>query len=432
MRDFHSRILLALYLKDYNVIIGSQDQIVSLIDYLPPSIYFDKSLAINKLQFYKKLVKRGFHITSMDEEGLSSYNNTYKYITQRISSECLELADKVFTWGDSEKKIITEAYPEYINKIFSSGNIRVDLNLHFYNSFYKDVVDDIIHENGDYIFFPSSFTVNHALGNNAQIKNLKKLGRISSKQDEIKYKLKNDFFAKTFHKYSNLAEDVSKAYPNKKIIVRPHPSEDRSFWIKMSERINNLIIRSDLSVAPWIIGSKAVIHSSCTTGLESFLLNKPTFTYLPYNDNDFVNHIANDVSKKCFTTQDVLNELECINEFKIDRKKNNLYHHLQNYNGDFAAPYIAREINKINITKYEFENISITGKYKVSKIISKLKEKMKNSLNPQNNIYSNQKYPGSSIKEVELIIEKFQRIIPEIRLNDYNVRELGKNIFLIN
>ena len=31
VRDFHSRLLLALFLKDFNVIFGSQDQIISLI-----------------------------------------------------------------------------------------------------------------------------------------------------------------------------------------------------------------------------------------------------------------------------------------------------------------------------------------------------------------------------------------------------------------
>ena len=92
-----------------------------------------------------------------------SLNNYQKYITQRVSSKTLEYAEKVFTWGESEARIIIEKYPQASKKITITGNPRIDLLKSNYDLKYQDDALKYNSKYGDYIFFPSNFTVNHAL-----------------------------------------------------------------------------------------------------------------------------------------------------------------------------------------------------------------------------------------------------------------------------
>lgn len=310
-REFNSRLLLASYALDagFSVVIGDQRKLSLLLDKLPNGIYFDKSLSKNKIKRYRSLKKAGWILSSIDEEGLMSRNNKERYLSQRHCEDTLSLADMVFTWGEEEKDIILEKYHKYSEKIFSSGNPRIDLLSSEFNSEYQAQAENIAKEYGDYLLFPSSFAVNHALGKEGFFKNLENLGRISSDEEKEAYIEKNKFFSKTFEKYVYLVETVSNAYPDLKIIVRPHPSEDMAFWVERFSDIKNVEIIREGGITPWVMASKGIIHSSCTTGIEARALHKPVITYLPYTDHEYVKHISNELSVRCYTEDEVLGVL---------------------------------------------------------------------------------------------------------------------------
>ena len=128
-REFESRLLLSQYAvtKGFGVIIGSSHQISRYLDVLPEGIYLDKSISRNKYSKLKRLVDSGYKLVSIDEEGLSSYNNRWLYEKQRISEETLELATKMFTWGNCETDVVLKKYPHFKEKVTPTGNPRVDL-----------------------------------------------------------------------------------------------------------------------------------------------------------------------------------------------------------------------------------------------------------------------------------------------------------------
>ena len=431
VRDLHSRIFLSLHLSDFKVFIGTQESVQKHIFNLPPSIFFDKSLSVNKLQFYNDIYKRGFKIVSLDEEGLSSFNNSYKYISHRISKPTLKLAEKIFTWGEAERKKIINAFPEYKNKIISTGNVRIDLNMHYQKSFYKELSSNLKKKHGDYIFFPSSFTVNHALGQKELLNKLKKLGRLKSKKDVEDFHVKSDFFKKTFDRYVNLVRCIAKNFKNRTIIVRPHPSEDRNFWKDFSKKFNNVKIAFDHPVGAWIVGASFVIHSSCTTGLEAFLLKKPVISFLPYKDNDYVKHISNEVSYVCMNEDEVS---EVINNYKKPNYKKNIFflkNHLENVKGEFGYTKIIKELNQIDIKQSYFNNLPIREKQS-SLYLKKFKHKIHKLLYKTRHQYASQKNPGISLDEICSIIKDYKRIAPGLNNKNFSVDRLDEGLFVIN
>ena len=301
VRDCDSRLLIAYEALNngFNVIIGDQRQIYQHIDKLPRSIYYDKSAAQNKINFYKKLTSKGFIIVSQDEEGLSCVNNREKYLKQRVCEETLKLLKKQFTWGKTEIDVLKSRYPHYKQKFRSTGNPRIDLLRQKFRSIYKDNIVQIKKEYDDYIIFNSSFTVNHKLGKENLFTLWKNLGRVKNNKEKVFYENRIDFFERTFNQFVDLIIMTSKKFPQKKILVRPHPAEDEKFWLDLSSKYKNICIRKDGNVYPWIIAADIVIHSSCTTGIEAYIAGTPVISYIPYTDNEYVKHISNEASE-CF------------------------------------------------------------------------------------------------------------------------------------
>ena len=105
-RDLLPRLQIAseFIKKGYQVIIGEQGAIHNNISSLPIGILFEKSLGRIKEKRFKKFIKLGFKICSLDEEGLASIGNRHGYSRSRFTNENLKVASKIFVWGNFEKK----------------------------------------------------------------------------------------------------------------------------------------------------------------------------------------------------------------------------------------------------------------------------------------------------------------------------------------
>ena len=160
-------------------------------------------------------------------------------MTQRVSKQTLKYAERIFTWGKSEADIIINQYPEATKIVKITGNPRIDLLKSNYDNKYMEDASKYNTIYGKYIFFPSNFTVNHALGKKNLIKLFNNLGRISSDEDEAYYNSRLDYFERTFKEFVSLVLETAKKFNKKNIIVRPHPAEDRSYWDETTKYYKN-------------------------------------------------------------------------------------------------------------------------------------------------------------------------------------------------
>ena len=72
-----------------------------------------------------------------------------------------------------------------------------------------------------------------------------------------------------YDRFVDLIPELAAAIQPHVLVIRPHPSEDRSIWDERAKHIANVEVVLEGGVAPWIMGSSMLIHNNCTTAVEA-------------------------------------------------------------------------------------------------------------------------------------------------------------------
>ena len=122
-REYYPKLLLS-YLaakKGYTVVLGDISKFFSY-NYNYKGIFHYKDIAPSLwgLPLFEKLKKRGFKITSLDEEGgienKEFDNKKSDSFKIEFSEKTFQLVDKVFTWGNFDHDSISDEYKEFKDK----------------------------------------------------------------------------------------------------------------------------------------------------------------------------------------------------------------------------------------------------------------------------------------------------------------------------
>ncbi len=438
-RELNSRMMIAYEAlkRDYILIIGAQDEITKLIPYLPDSIFFEKSISKNKLKKLTKIKRFGHKIVNLDEEGMASQNNKHFYLKQRLSKNTLDLIEYFFTWGDNEKKLIEDNYQEYKYKVKTTGNPRIDAWKPDYIEFYKDEIYQINQKYKNYIFIASNFaSLQHARGNEFIIKQGKDYQKIETKEDEEIINLKQIFFNKVYIAFLDMIKYLSKSLPNETIVIRPHPGDNFQIWKENFKEYDNIHIEYKFSATPWIIASECMIHSSCTTGIEGFFTKRPVFSYLPYNDHEFINYIANSLSDICNTKHELLDKIQDVfsEKYKVNSNFSSKILEAKPIleNADFigSAKKILEYIDNIEISKHKKINKLRFFLAKIGDIIKTNIKKLMGQKQIIDNYYI-QKMPGIKKNEIYTILNQLKIVDNQLEAKEFEVQEVFKDVFLI-
>lgn len=433
-REFESRLLLAMEAmrNGYRVIFGDQTQIRRYINHLPRGIYFDKSIAKNKLSFLRSLADKGFLLTGIDEEGLSSNNNAWIYLKQRVSKKTLELVSMFFTWGKDESELIYNNFPEVDkNKIVISGNPRVDIWKSDLKHIHREKALQYNEIYGDYILMPTSFGVVHAAGDKFLKQQAKEYGIVENNKDEAIFDSNLRFLEKTMDKFAELISKVAEAFPDTNIIVRPHPSEDKNYWKEATKSHENVYVIYEGSITPWILGSKLLIHSSCTTGLEAALMRKFVITYIPYSDDEHVSHVSNKVSLKTSTMPEVIDEVrKSLHGFDSQNRVGleHIKEQIASLGDEMAYEKIIHSIRSLplnpdNVNFSLYKKAFLFFRFDVKRMIKRrLLKDMK---------YKKQKMPKIKQHEVVHLMKKYAELNDKFDFKQIKTQKLGNNLFLI-
>jgi surface carbohydrate biosynthesis protein len=433
-REFESRLLLVLEAvrNGYKVIFGAQDQIWKYIHDLPKGIYFDKSIAKNKSSFINNLAEKGFIYTGIDEEGLSSYNNPWMYLKQRVSKETLANTARFFTWGQSEAELIKSHFNNVPKeKIVTSGNPRTDIWHSGFKYVHKDKAKRYNQSYGDYILMPTSFGIVHAAGREFVKKQAKEIGIVENQQEENRFQEKIEYLQSTLEQFVELIKETAKTFNDKHIVLRPHPSEDLNYWKDVTKNLKNVHVKYEGSITPWILGCKLLIHSTCTTGLEAALMGKPVISYIPYPENEHVKHIANLASIQCGSRQEVLDKASKVlsqQKFEQNHFKDNLKYHLSSLDQANAYERIIQTFNDLSIKPTTLK-LPLHRKLALF-FVYDLKRNIKCLLSKQLK-YKKQKMPNIKKREVLDLKEQFEDLNAKFRTVNPQVSKIGKNLFIV-
>jgi hypothetical protein len=93
--------------------------------------------------------------------------------------------------------------------------------------------------------------------------------------------------SETLKETINFIKKFAEKYPDEKLVIRPHMSENHKLWHKLSKKYKNVLtVYDDINTCSWMIASNFTISSNCTTSVEAFLLKKMNYNFTPVIDND--------------------------------------------------------------------------------------------------------------------------------------------------
>ena len=198
--------------------------------------------------------------------------------------------------------------------VAETGNPRMDLLRPELRAIYQDRADAIKATYGQFILIASNFAWNnHFMVDDAKespteayIRLLKRQGHIVTAADEEFHKANLEYKAEVFDRLKRLVHRLSESFPELRIVVRPHPSENHENWKASMKGLENVDVLYEGELESWILAAKAVIHNSCTSGLLAALLNRKSIAFMPFGETRFEHELPNGVSAKARTEDEVV------------------------------------------------------------------------------------------------------------------------------
>jgi len=289
-REFYSNLLISIIAcsRNFNVYIGTDKTYRNLLknNLLEPGIFHTKSISHGALKskLNEQLFSKGFILTSIDEEhGVIDYGNFKDmFIKPRLSLNDIKYFKAFFCWGSYDFKKLKKFFKKKNNIFYLTGSPRVDL----WKKDFKNIWKNKKLSKKKYILIVSNFSF---CNNHYSVKDIIIRKQLEGyyerspnlKRDELNYYI---YQKKTMRKFLLMVKKISRTFPEKKIIFRPHPTEKIDYWQNSFSNLSNVEIHNDGIISELINNSECVIQNGCTSAVESYISNIPVINYIPHTD----------------------------------------------------------------------------------------------------------------------------------------------------
>jgi len=415
-RELYGKILLSLVAAErgFNVLLGEQNAMLAQLDNIPRGIYLDKSVGRTKTRYFERLAAQGSQIVAWCEEGLV-YRDRDAYLHERVSNASLALTERFFAWGDVQANDIHKQAPEAVGKVHVTGNPRFDMLRPEFRDIFKPAASVLKQQFGPYILINSNFSrYNHFMGYDFWIEALKQRGTITNDEQLAFYHHWRDFLGKVFTGFIEVLPALSSAFPHHHLIVRPHPSEDHDVWLREAATLKNVTVIHEDSAIPWIAGAETVIHNSCTTGLEAYLLDVPVAAYRPATNNTLDSHLPNAVSHQAYDGEELINTIQTLldgHTGEPSAAQSEVKKYVAALDGAFAADRVVDELSEIaqHDGQHDIDPL-MRARIVKTNAVSALKPMLRRLRRSHKaTSYAKQKFPGILLSEVEVAISQLRQ-----------------------
>ncbi len=472
VRELDARLLLThqALSRGYSVVIGEKHNVFKAAEILGSGVYFYKSHGASNFPKEKKSDKAEFKFVSLDEEGLVFVNDN-KYLLNSKPHE-LEHLDIVFTWGSYQRDLLIRENPDLEAKTIPVGNPRFDLLRPEFKVLYESESRKICKKWGKYILINTNF----APGNFSR---LYKCSYVESRvhqfhviigraptEEEMSFLIgEAEYYKELFDWYVEMIKAVSVRFPGINFILRPHPSEDIINWKQALKGLDNVHVIFKGNAVDWITGSLAVIHTGCTTGIESWALGKIVIVYNPNKKEGIEPQLPNKFGVKVTSIDDLYKVLTDIVDgnfnFKRDEKQLEIAKsYIESITGDYSVTRFLDALDNItDVENIEFldiendsifsglkkiENIKGTIKIKILKLMSRYQPVIKKVFGRKiyRLIYGYfdkypglfaqfKKFPGLKSGEIKDKLYIYDKIFYNNTTGDYIVKKIATDTYLI-
>ena len=450
VREFHHRLYLSFEAlkKNYRVYLGTKSEIFRIINKKENKggIFISKGqLSKENLNLIKK--KCDLYIACDEEfnKSLQTYlpkksmqNYCKHMIKLRYNNLNIGSIDKFCSFSKDMFKAAKTIYIKKSQKIFFlDGHPKEDLlkkkNLYLFEKDKKRIKKYY----GNFILFNSDFfslrDINEELNEykkiNKEVGVSKKIARYDEKyyRDYIFYKYKTFLYFLTF------LEKVDDDLKNFKIMIRPHPREDISYWKEKTKKFKNIfVVPPTEEITAFILASKGVMHNGCSTAISSLILGKPTSYFYEEKNSSYKHFFQKEIFKSSYKVTNYENFFKWIDILNKSSSNqvwyNEYYKNFKKQKSSCKAilDYLDKDfINNENELNYDLE-------FKETKI-SKIKKffKQVNFLNSQTRV---KKLPKIKDGVQKIEVEKYFNSLRKIHgvSKQIKIKQLNSDLLLIN
>lgn len=443
VREFDAKLLLSCVAAEagYDVWLGDQKIFQRQLEEFPEGIFLDKSAAPKKLDRYAHYKKLGFTIVAHDEEGLSPWRPDEYQRRRRFSDTMLEPLRYFFTWGQWQTDFVVEKAPLSRTKVLPVGHPRIDLTRKELRAFYNDDVKRLRDRYGRFVLINTNFPLFNHFSYGERMVAIK-----SEKDDDQReyYSALRDHQEILFAKFAEMIALIREQFPEVAVVLRPHPSENQDAWRQSLPKDERIFVIHEGNIIPWLMAAEVMVHNSCTTGIEAYLLDRPVISYRPIEDKTVESYLPNALSFEELTLDGLLNRVE---QFLSNngaalpsdnpKKQEIAARYMTGLDGLFASDRIVERLktiqlshNTCGIASYHlYLNIKNVTRGIVRKVIpAKPTETLKQGL--QIKKYRAQKFPDMELAEVQQAISKIQQLTG--RFVEVQVTQIDKKLFRIS
>ncbi len=458
IREFHAKVLLACIAAEsgFAVVLWTLGESKKQKwRFLPRGICLEKSIVKANARKFALLRKHGNRVCAWCEEGLVLLSRQ-EYQQRRVNENSVAQVDLFFAWGDNQSDAIVGKVPSAKDCMRVYGNPRIDILRQEFRSIFNEDADLLRERYGDFILINTAFSLcNHVKGTEAVINIFKKSGKIQTEEQEVFYNNWIEYKARLHKEFIVLVKALSKFYPELNIIIRPHPSEDFESWKQVTTGLGNVQVVHEGNVIPWLMAAKVVIHNGCTTGLEAYLLDRPVIAYQPVTSSEFDFYLPNSVSRKAISVDNLIETIQLLftegeKSFVAGNsdKRSIVEPYLKGLDGTFASEQIVEALNQLDVEpqpftasvlqrlKQSWYRLWLAAKYTIRDVKDRFilvgNQQGKDSSNTLLGLqkrYSEQKFPGMTLEEVQETISKLQNTSG--RFSSVGVEQIGENCFVI-
>ena len=231
-RELDSKILIATLAasKGHQVIISDLIGILRGVESraLAPGIFHTKSLSPSKDKTarHKNLIKKGFAITSIDEEAALNDHGYESFAKARYSEDMIEQTLAVFGWGSEDTETLKKHYPKQSHKIYKTGSPRADLWRSTFSNYWS--VPSTLPRKPFLLISCNVGYANNVRSFGELIKIENERGRFKRDPEYLKTRI-----GRTYEDYRKILEYIkaikylSENNNSYEIVLRPHPQEEK-------------------------------------------------------------------------------------------------------------------------------------------------------------------------------------------------------------
>lgn len=344
----------------------------------------------------------------------------------------------MFVRGDKQRESLVRAFPEDKKHcVIPSGHPSFDMLDSRFNTYHES--PDIVARHGrDYIQINTQFvSFNHKMGFDHYLKLLATLDEWKDLYTNEEFlattRRQRDHEEKVAHEFVGMARQVARTFPGRHVIVRPHPMEGREFYMSRLSGISNLFIEPGGPVRPWLASAGALIHHSCTTGVEALLMGKHVIRFEPVGETVEKNMQSNaGIPAKSIEELVALIDSDTMDENERRSQLELMRPHMANIGGVLAAPVIADHVAMLAKGGRTWLPEKL-GTWESAKCWRKYCSKVLRSRQPgrvgKKVRYALEKFPRLPFSHVQHLVDRLKAADPG--LPAVELRHLGLNTFLM-